>query len=204
MTFFEPVPASFDPTFTSPNYPLRELQRQPWRGGPNDTLGVPLFFSPMLALTDEVAVFVGDVVAFPSGFKISVTTFGRLNYFRFRPEHDGPGPGPGPDLTGGVLRFGVGFGDGSKVTDAWDLNQPHGDGSRVLMSTASGGGNRRYGHHFWCEPLPPPGMMRFVCEWPAVGIPESEVVVDAQVILDAAAKAVPIWERDVDLPDDSP
>jgi len=46
-------------------------------------------------------------------------------------------------------------------------------------------------------------MMRFVCEWPAVGIAESEVLLDAQVILDAASKAVAIWEDDVDLPDDA-
>jgi hypothetical protein len=45
-------------------------------------------------------------------------------------------------------------------------------------------------------------MMRFVCDWHAVAMPESEALLDAEVILDAASRAVPVWEDDVDLSDD--
>jgi len=111
---------------------------------------------------------------FRPGFKISVTTFGRLNYFRLSAEHDGPGPDPSRSNGRRGCASASAFGDGSKVTDAWDLNQPHGDGSRVLMSQPVVAEHRRYGHTSGASRCAP-GMLRFVCEWPAVGIPESEV-----------------------------
>ena len=45
-------------------------------------------------------------------------------------------------------------------------------------------------------PLPPPGPVSFVCELPARGIPESRVEVDAQLILDAAGRAIRLWPED--------
>jgi hypothetical protein len=37
------------------------------------------------------------------------------------------------------------------------------------------------------------GPLAFVCEWPARDIPESRVEIDAGLVLEAAARAVPIW-----------
>jgi hypothetical protein len=51
----------------------------------------------------------------------------------------------------------------------------------------------------WVWPLPPPGPVAFVCEWPVAGIPESRAEIDAQVILDAASRAQVIFSDD-DLP----
>ena len=45
----------------------------------------------------------------------------------------------------------------------------------------------------WIWGLPPPGPLAFVCEWPARGIPESRVEIDAGLVLEAAGRAVPIW-----------
>jgi hypothetical protein len=44
--------------------------------------------------------------------------------------------------------------------------------------------------------------MRFVCRWLAQGIEEVSTELDAQVIPDAAALAVPIWPEDIELPED--
>jgi hypothetical protein len=41
------------------------------------------------------------------------------------------------------------------------------------------------------QPLPPPGPLAFVCAWPGRGISEVRVEVDAGLVLDAAAAAVP-------------
>jgi len=46
---------------------------------------------------------------------------------------------------------------------------------------------------FWLWPLPPPGPLAFVCEWPKKGIGERRVDIDASVVLDAAARAEPLW-----------
>jgi hypothetical protein len=44
--------------------------------------------------------------------------------------------------------------------------------------------------------------MRFVCRWLAQGIEDVSTELDAQVILDAAARAIPIWPEDIDFPED--
>ncbi len=40
----------------------------------------------------------------------------------------------------------------------------------------AGGGPRSAFWRWWAWPLPPAGPLEFVCEWPALGIPESEPV----------------------------
>jgi hypothetical protein len=45
----------------------------------------------------------------------------------------------------------------------------------------------------WIYGLPPPGPLAFVCAWPARGIPESRVEIDAGLVLEAAALSAPIW-----------
>ncbi len=49
---------------------------------------------------------------------------------------------------------------------------------------------------YWVYPLPPPGPLAFVREWPALGLFETLVEIDAQPILDAAARSVQIWPDD--------
>lgn len=43
---------------------------------------------------------------------------------------------------------------------------------------------------------PPPGTLTLVCEWPAMAIPVTRSHVDAQPILDAAARAQVIFSDD--------
>jgi hypothetical protein len=42
-------------------------------------------------------------------------------------------------------------------------------------------------------PIPPPGQLAFVCEWPALQIPLTRATLDAEVIRDAARRAVVLW-----------
>lgn len=46
---------------------------------------------------------------------------------------------------------------------------------------------------YWVSPLPPPGPLALVCEWPAFGISESKTEIDAQPILDAASQSIVLW-----------
>lgn len=64
-----------------------------------------------------------------------------------------------------MFRFGIGFSDGTKVTDAMRFGRrgQAEPGERVLHPRGGGGGWRRYGLGFWCAPPPPPGPMSFVC-----------------------------------------
>jgi hypothetical protein len=50
--------------------------------------------------------------------------------------------------------------------------------------------------NWWVTPLPPPGRLEFVCEWPAAGIALTRVEVDADPIREAATRVTTLWEGD--------
>src|ERR1019366_80319 len=108
-----------------------------------------------------------------------------------------------PRRPGGPFRFGIGFSDGTKATDM-RFGRPGraGPGQRVLRPQGGHGGGRRSNLGFWCEPLPPRGPMSFVCQWPAMGVDEAALQLDARLVLDAAALSRPIWPEDADLPEE--
>jgi hypothetical protein len=64
----------------------------------------------------------------------------------------------------------------------------------VLVHRRAGGGGGRWLQTCWVWPLPPPGSLGFVCEWPAAGIGLSLVEIEAQLIIDAAERAEFLWE----------
>ena len=108
------------------------------------------------------------------------------------PTHD-PGADDVPDR---FLRVGFQFSDGTSVTnlDDWlaDLD-PDGSHRPLLVSGGSQGSSRRYDARYWVWPLPPPGPVSFVVEWPARGIAEAHVEIDAGLIRDAAARTLDVW-----------
>jgi hypothetical protein len=57
----------------------------------------------------------------------------------------------------------------------------------------SGGALGTHFSRWWAWPLPPAGPLEFVCEWPAIGVAETRAVIDAQLILDAAARSTRLW-----------
>jgi hypothetical protein len=63
----------------------------------------------------------------------------------------------------------------------------------ILRTFLGGGGPRSSFWRWWAWPLPPAGPMEFVCEWPALGIPETRAGLDAQLILDAAGRKIRLW-----------
>jgi hypothetical protein len=162
----------------------------------------------VLARTDDTLVGVTDVRGYPNGFVFLL----RLRWglvadpdeeVRWPFPHWGsPDPLDGDPFPDELLRFGVQFADGRKVTNMGmypfvpeDLapDQP------VLVEAGVGGEGGRLGRgaswdlELALQPLPPPGPLAFVCAWPGRGIPESRVEIDAGLILDAAAAAVPFY-----------
>lgn len=195
--------AFFDDEAEADEFRFPEPARRPWKGDTDDTLGAPVPFAGFLVRNDALAVLLAGLVAFPAGFTVTVVAVSRLSPPKVPINILGRGGPVGRDPAEERFRFGIGFSDGSKVSDRWHRRPPDGDpGQRVLQHRSGEGGDRRFSQAFWCAPLPPAGPMRFVCQWPAHGIEESSLEIDAQLVLDAAAAAVAIWPEDMSLSGD--
>jgi hypothetical protein len=107
---------------------------------------------------------------------------------------------PTGQVGNSFLRFGVRFADGRKATKlrGVDLSRGRRGPKPPVLTEAggAGGGDRDWDSHQWLWGLPPPGPRAFVCEWPARQIAESQVEIDAQLVLDEAERAVTLWPDD--------
>jgi hypothetical protein len=100
----------------------------------------------------------------------------------------------GGEMLDEVLRIGVQFSDGRKATNTGGFSHFPPDfetppDAPVMHSGGGGGGDRRWHQSEWVWPLPPPGPLAFVCQWPAAGVPLTRHEINAQLILDAAARS---------------
>jgi hypothetical protein len=151
----------------------------------------------VLVRTDEIAVAIPSVRAYPTGFDFQVSV-------RLRRDH---GPQLGMALHGplghtsadDIFRLAVVFADGRVLSNLGPLADPgaspeHG----ILMPGGGGGGGRSYDLDYWVHPLPPPGRLTFVCEWPSFAVPQTEADLDAAAILAASARAQPLWPETSD------
>lgn len=64
-----------------------------------------------------------------------------------------------------------------------------GTGGEISLSMSGGGGLRTWDYLLWLFPLPPPGRISLLCEWPAKGIAEGGSQMDVYAIIDAARRA---------------
>ena len=198
MAFFEPPPPSSEPE--------PEPLRLPWMR-PEDVLGAVVPVNFVLARTDDVAVAVWGITVFRDGFEFTVASLTkrrlphRLRMHHFELMHE---VRAGGDVPAEFLRFGISCADGGTVTNlrpgfSWGSHTDDGDhtspaaGDRVLMPGGGGGSDRHWTQKYWCWPLPPPGPVTFVCEWPALGIGETSHQIDSQSIREAAGRSKPIW-----------
>jgi hypothetical protein len=195
------VGAFFEPPPPPPEPPAREPQPA-WLGAPANVLGVGVPANILLARSDQVALSVTHLTAFPAGVSLRLVA-------QRRGDPEDPRRDPfhlahmhafqhrGGELEPDVLRFGVEFSDGSKATNLgghpWRGGDPVGP---LLTQGGGGGGGRSFETSYWLWPLPPPGPLAFVCEWPALGVPLTRVEIDAGEILDAAGRAETLWEDD--------
>lgn len=195
--FFEPQP---QPLISSP----QRYRQPPWIAAPQGTLPGVVAVEIVLAQNAKVAVCVSRLAAYPTGFEFDVVTMSANDQLEIDPllfhcQHAGRHSPDGipPEL----LRLGVQFADGSKATNTGGFH--HGSkppDSPVMIGGGGGGGGGSWRQSQWVWPLPPPGPVTLVCEWPAMDIPLTRQALDAQTILDAAARAQVIFS-DQDLPD---
>lgn len=183
---------------TVPDEPEPEPYRPHWFKPETQVPGV-VPVELVLAHNDRAAVLVSGVRAYRTGFEFTLAVI-----LRVRSRRDGPifeafqrRPLAGDQLEPGYLRFGLRFSDGRGTsnlprTAPAVLDDPATTGP-VLVQHSGGGDARRYDLIQWVWPLPPPGPLAFLCQWPKWGIAETAVEIDAQLILDAAARSHDLW-----------
>jgi hypothetical protein len=139
----------------------------------------------LVAHTDTHAVLVDSLLVYPTGFDFDLAVRrrpGRTPEYRHRPR-----------LWEDDLRLEVRFADG-RTADNDPRRWPRSPGDQppdppVLYQSTMGDG----GGHVWLWGLPPPGPLIFACQWPAQQIPPSQAMLDAGLVLAAAARATSLW-----------
>ena len=187
----------------------------PWLGAPKGVLPGIVPLELVLARTAQVAVCVTRLGAYASGFDLDLVTMAgeeadgldpllfegrRLRHRRRREGAEA--------IPEEMLRFGVEFADGGKATNTADQplanlaggtmsvstmtsrsDPPREPAGPVLSLGGGGGGGGNWRQSAWIWPLPPAGRLTFVCQWPEANIELTRHDIDAQLILDAAARA---------------
>ncbi len=194
-SFFAPPPSPWPEQAAPRNAP-------PWTGRPQGETPAAAVGELRLARSARAEIRVAYIDAYPEGFELEVTARTDIAYDELRREGDRLGP----DVFGGhwplsgerrdvlppqLLRVGVRFADGRVATNIGGHDRPL---AGPTISSLRGGGTGRPGEsHFhqgyWVSPLPPPGPVELVCEWPAAGIPVTRREVDSRALREAAERS---------------
>lgn len=190
--------AFFEPPPPPPEDPEPEALQPPWFGPPAGTLPGVVALELVLAQTATVAVYIARLQGYPTGFGFDLVTVAApgqadeldMDAALFGHRHRRGRPETLEAIDPERLRLGVQFSDGAKATNVSGFHHrqdpPTGP---VLHAGGGGGGGGDWHQDQWVWPLPPPGTLSFVCEWPAAGIAVTRHEIDAQNIIDAASRA---------------
>jgi hypothetical protein len=174
----------------------------PWTGRPQGPpLGV-VVRDLLLARSDQATIYVDYLDAYPEGFELEIRASTSVGYGKLAREGDGSGPDPfgrhwpmagerRDVLPPQLLRVGVQYADGRAATSISGHDRPVGGPAMRCLGGGGRGGAAEscFRQGYWISPLPPPGPLAVLCEWPAVKIAVTRQEIDAQMILDAAETA---------------
>lgn len=196
MSFFESIPQP-----PPPSEPVRR-RRPAWMRSDAVIPGsVPA--EVMLIRTEQVAVAVGSVRAYPNGFEFAVHVRLRREDEASWPGHSDPferhRPRRGAEGDDDQLRLGILYADGRRAATTGMHCQPpddDDDGRLVLQQGGGGGSSRSCDWDFWVHPLPPGGPVTLVASWLGHGVAESRAELDGTAIREAAGRAVTLWPEE--------
>lgn len=196
MSFFDSIPQPPPP-------PEPERQPRPSWMQPDEVIPGSVPGELLLIRTEQVAVAIGSLRAYPNGFEFTA-------HVRMRSgDADWPGwqdPFGSHGLrdsqpSGDALRLGLMYADGRRGATTGGRWLPDDDadpGRLVFQQGGSGGSARRWDGDFWVHPLPPEGPVTFVASWPEYGVTETRAEADGAAIRAAAARAVVLWPEQLE------
>lgn len=202
MSFFEPPEIPEEPE------PYTPVSPPAWIGPPRNVLGAPVGERVILVQRDDLVIAVTSMVAFPTGVEFSLVSrsagdqISHLMSGRGWIHGSGEAGGSLPDE---MFRLGVVTPQGRAVDYQPFVGASgiagfgYGDGGEPeppqLHQSSGGGGGGEWEQHYWLWPLPPQGLLEFVCEWPAMDVPETHVAVDPAPLRAAAKRAITLWDE---------
>jgi hypothetical protein len=187
MTFFE-QPAPGTTPETEPENPPAWFER------PQNEMGAVVATKAILYRDQGTAVTLTGLVAFSTGLDMQLNIFRRVDdLLRLFDSPVGAQTRDEP-ATPKMLRFGIEYADGRRASNLDRFDETWEAGEIHLFGGAGGGGGFSFRSSYWASPLPPPGKVAFVIEWPIVGLPETRTAIDAAPILEAAARSERLWE----------
>ena len=192
--------------FRVPPRPERTLNvpRMPdWMHQPSDEVGVLVPHAAVIARSRQALVALAGFRVYSIGVQILLmlrtlsefvledpTGVRELMRRMIDPTND--------SLPETVFRFGVEFSDGRRATSLdrnwfgpdWQTKPP----PLIHLGMTGGGGGAAFDWQLWLWPLPPPGVVTLVCEYPHVGIALTRYEIDTAPLLEAASQSIKLWE----------
>jgi hypothetical protein len=159
----------------------------PSSGAPDDESGILL--PVQLLATPSASIVLGNLTAYSTGLEFMLT-------IRYEPEVLDPHGGCHHYYQGGdpdrCLRIGLQLGDGTRITSLDHLLRGDQQAPPLarLRQTWGGGLWKRW----WVHPLPPPGPILFVLEWPFATKERVTAQLDGDAIREAASRSIRLWE----------
>lgn len=160
-----------------------------------------------LIRTDEVAVAISGLRAYPNGFEFTVHARVRHEDLPWGVSPTESTADPRTDQAPEkALRLGVLYADGRRArTSSYRprpvVNDEASGEYLTFLEVGRGGTDRQWNGDFWVHPLPTGGPVTFVASWLLYGVAEARADLDSSAIREAAARAVILWP---DEPDDKP
>ena len=170
-----------------------------WMSPPDDVLPVVVGVGRVIARSERAVVALTTLRPYPAGVLLGLAVWVRGD----QEDEDWTGMPrglfPGHKVTEHTLRLGAEFADGRRASNLIrpQCSDDEAPSDPVLGFHGGVGGAGPHGRveiELWLWPLPPPGRLRVVCEWPAYGIAETSVELDAAELVEAAAQARRVWD----------
>jgi len=179
-----------------------------WSGPPDDVMPGAVAYEAVVAASADAVITISVLWAFPVGFECAVAILTREPRGH-RSEVLGPFFLPKRNANTGHLEwhpgeqldFAIRFADGRTAHQALTEHAPstptnsQPEEGVALTSCFSGISAQGAETVYWVWPLPPPGPIGFIFEWPALRVGRTVVEMESRPIREAASRAVELWSQ---------
>ena len=178
----------------------------PWKRAPEHELGVDLPLGLTLVERDDLRLTLMGAVVYSTGFALWLQFLRRAGDLEdvFQSEMDVRMHES--QVTEKFLRFGVEFSDGRQRTNLDEITR-EGRGAdshppAIYLSGQGHGHAHLGGLTAWIWPLPPPGSLGILTEWPAASVPLIRTEIQTEPIIEASRRSERFWDDDPRWEDD--